>query len=138
MNVPTIDIQQTGANIKALRKAAGIKVKDVADMLGVSPQAVAKWQAGTALPTIATDSSVRNDIENTLILFRCNIPISRLCSANCGLDSYQSLKAECFIYSCKALVRKFTESVRKSNGRILLKGTNPSANVTISKVSDCS
>ena len=39
MNVPTIDIQQTGANIKALRKAAGIK-------------AVAKWQAGTALPTI--------------------------------------------------------------------------------------
>ena len=52
MNVPTIDIQQTGANIKALRKAAGIKVKDVADMLGVSPQAVAKWQAGTALPTI--------------------------------------------------------------------------------------
>lgn len=52
MNVPTNDIQQTGANIKALRKAAGIKVKDVADMLGVSPQAVAKWQAGTALPTI--------------------------------------------------------------------------------------
>ena len=27
-------------------------MKDVADMLGVSPQAVAKWQAGTALPTI--------------------------------------------------------------------------------------
>jgi transcriptional regulator with XRE-family HTH domain len=52
MNVPTIDIQKTGANIKTLRKAAGIKVKDVADMLGVSPQAVAKWQAGTALPTI--------------------------------------------------------------------------------------
>ena len=78
------------------------------------------------------------NFENTLILFRCNIPISRPCSANCGLDSYQSLKAECFIYSCKALVRKFTESVRKSNGRILLKGTNPSANVTISKVSDCS
>ena len=43
MNVP---------NIKALRKAAGIKVKDVADTLGVSTQAVAKWQAGTALPTI--------------------------------------------------------------------------------------
>lgn len=74
------------------------------------------------VPSFTTDSSVRNDIENTLILFRCNIPISRLCSANCGLDSYQSLK----------------ESVRKSNGRILLKGTNPSANVTISKVSDCS
>lgn len=52
MNVPTIDIAQTGANIKALRKAAGIKVKDVADTLGVSTQAVAKWQAGTALPTI--------------------------------------------------------------------------------------
>lgn len=52
MNVPTIDIQQTGANIKCLRKAAGIKVKDMADALGVSTQAVAKWQAGTAMPTI--------------------------------------------------------------------------------------
>ena len=52
MNVPTIDIQQTGANIKALRKAAAIKVKDMSDTLGVSTQAVAKWQAGTALPTI--------------------------------------------------------------------------------------
>lgn len=35
-----------------LRKAAGIKVKDMADTLGVSTQAVAKWQAGAALPTI--------------------------------------------------------------------------------------
>ena len=52
MNVPTIDIVQTGANIKALRKTAGIKVKDMANTLGVSTQAVAKWQAGTALPTI--------------------------------------------------------------------------------------
>ena len=60
MNVPTIDIVQTGANIKALRKAAGIKVKDVADTLrGSTPGGgkkqhigLAKWQAGTALPTI--------------------------------------------------------------------------------------
>ena len=52
MNVPVIDIQKTGANIKMMRKAAGIKVKDMADTLGVSPQAVAKWQTGTALPTI--------------------------------------------------------------------------------------
>lgn len=35
MTIPTIDIQQTGANIKTLRKAAGIKVKDIADTLGV-------------------------------------------------------------------------------------------------------
>ena len=52
MTIPTIDIQQTGANIKTLRKAAGIKVKDMADTLGVTPQAVAKWQAAAALPTI--------------------------------------------------------------------------------------
>lgn len=52
MTIPTIDIQQTGANIKTLRKAAGIKVKDMADALGVTQQAVAKWQAGAALPTI--------------------------------------------------------------------------------------
>lgn len=52
MTIPTIGIQQTGANIKTLRKAAGIKVKDIADTLGVSTQAVAKWQAGAALPTI--------------------------------------------------------------------------------------
>lgn len=48
MNVPTIDIQKTGANIKTLRKAAGIKVKDVADTLGVSTQGscqMASWNS---------------------------------------------------------------------------------------------
>lgn len=54
MNVPTIDIQQTGANIKALRKAAGIKVKDVADMLGVSPQAVANGKPEQRFPPSIT------------------------------------------------------------------------------------
>lgn len=67
MNVPTIDIQQTGANIKALRKAAGIKVKDVADTLGVSTQAVAKWQAGTALPTIDNHLVILAAMLNTKI-----------------------------------------------------------------------
>ena len=53
MNIPTIDLAQTGANIVTLRKAAGLTVADI-QMVFVfnSPQAIYKWQNGTALPTV--------------------------------------------------------------------------------------
>lgn len=68
MNVPTIDIVQTGANIKALRKAAGIKVKDVADTLGVSTQAVAKWQAGTIDNLVILAAMLNTKIDDILVI----------------------------------------------------------------------
>ena len=53
MNIPTIDMAQTGANIVNLRKAAGLTVADIHMVFGFnSPQAIYKWQNGTALPTV--------------------------------------------------------------------------------------
>ena len=53
MNIPTIDLAQTGANIVNLRKAAGLTVADILMVFGFnSPQAIYKWQNGTALPTV--------------------------------------------------------------------------------------
>jgi len=53
MAIPTIDMVRTGQNINRLRKAAGISVRDLQDVFGFgTPQAIYKWQHGTALPTI--------------------------------------------------------------------------------------
>ena len=53
MVIPTIDMVRTGQNINRLRKLAGVSVKDLQDVFGfATPQAIYKWQHGTALPTI--------------------------------------------------------------------------------------
>ena len=53
MNIPTVDLALTGANIVNLRKSAGLSVHDVQMVFGFnSQQAIYKWQHGTALPTI--------------------------------------------------------------------------------------
>lgn len=52
-NIPTIDMMMTGQNIVDLRRNAGLSVKDLQDIFGfATPQAIYKWQHGTALPTI--------------------------------------------------------------------------------------
>ena len=51
--MPTIDMVATGRNIMRLREAAGMTVKDVQNIFGfATPQAIYKWQHGTAMPTI--------------------------------------------------------------------------------------
>ena len=53
VDIPTIDLALTGANIMKLRKAAGLSVHDLQSSFGFnSPQAIYKWQNGTALPTV--------------------------------------------------------------------------------------
>ena len=53
MNIPTVDLALTGANIVNLRKDAGLSVHDLQMVFGFnSPQAIYKWQNGTALPTV--------------------------------------------------------------------------------------
>ena len=53
MAIPIIDMVRTGQNINRLRKLAGVSVKDLQDVFGfATPQAIYKWQRGTALPTI--------------------------------------------------------------------------------------
>ena len=50
---PTIDMTATGANIKALLKARGLKVADVQNTCGFNtPQAIFKWMRGDAMPSI--------------------------------------------------------------------------------------
>ena len=52
-NFPTIDMEGTGQNIMRLRIQNGFSVKDLQDVFGfATPQAIYKWQRGTALPTI--------------------------------------------------------------------------------------
>ena len=51
--IPVIDMTATGINITSLRLSAGLTVKDLQDIFGFStPQAIYKWQRGTALPTV--------------------------------------------------------------------------------------
>ena len=51
--VPVINMTATGKNIMRLRKNAGMTVKDLQDVFGFStPQAIYKWQRGTAMPTL--------------------------------------------------------------------------------------
>lgn len=52
-NIPAIDMVGTGQRISALREAAGLSVRDLQEIFGfATPQAIYKWQHGTALPTI--------------------------------------------------------------------------------------
>lgn len=51
--MPTINVAATGANITKMRKDAGLTVKDLQNIFGFgTPQAIYKWQNGTALPTV--------------------------------------------------------------------------------------
>lgn len=51
--LPVIDLKATGMNITSLRKAAGISVRELQEILGfTNPQAIYKWQHGECLPTI--------------------------------------------------------------------------------------
>ena len=51
MTIPAIDM--VGRNIMKLRKAAGLSVREMQNIFGfTTPQAIYKWQHGTAMPTI--------------------------------------------------------------------------------------
>ncbi len=49
----SIDLVETGKNIMRLREEKGLSVKDIQDVFGfATPQAIYKWQQGTALPSV--------------------------------------------------------------------------------------
>ncbi len=53
VTIPTIDMVKTGQHITELRIQAGLSVRQLQEIFGFStPQALYKWQHGTALPTI--------------------------------------------------------------------------------------
>ena len=52
-SIPVINMTATGNNIMRMRVSAGLTVRDIQDVFGFStPQAIYKWQRGTALPTV--------------------------------------------------------------------------------------
>ena len=51
--IPAIARVATGENIARLREEAGLTVKDLQNISGfATPQAIYKWQHGTAMPNI--------------------------------------------------------------------------------------
>ena len=53
MNLPVVNMKQTGQNITMLREQRGISVKQLQSMKGfATPQAIYKWQHGESLPTV--------------------------------------------------------------------------------------
>ena len=79
--MPTIDMEKTGQNIENLRKRAGLSVKDLQDVFGFgTPQAIYKWQHGTALPTIDNLVVLANvlgvKIDDILVITSMQISVS--------------------------------------------------------------
>ena len=57
MAIPSIDMEATGRNITRLRQQAGLTVRDLQEIFGfTTPQAIYKWQHGTAMPAFYTRS----------------------------------------------------------------------------------
>ncbi len=53
ITMPAIDMVATGRNIAKMRQNAGLTVKDLQIFFGfATPQAIYKWQHGTAMPNI--------------------------------------------------------------------------------------
>ncbi len=51
-NIPMVNMVATGARITELRKKNNITVKDIELTLGVTKNAVCKWQRGETMPSI--------------------------------------------------------------------------------------
>ena len=53
MSIPVINIVETGANIRRLRKQSNIAINSLCDIFGFNtPQAIYKWEQGRSLPTL--------------------------------------------------------------------------------------
>ena len=53
MNLPAVDVKQTGKNIDKLRIQHGLSIKDIQLILGfTTPNAIYTWVHGKSMPTI--------------------------------------------------------------------------------------
>lgn len=95
----TIDPAQTGRNIISLRMQKGLSVRDIQDVFGfATPQAIYKWQHGTAMPTIDNlvqlaallDVSIDDIVAKRIVPARNEIEKTR--------DSYQYDTDRGFLY----------------------------------------
>ena len=75
-NIPTVDLVATGKNIEKLRKEAGLSVKELQNIFGFgTPQAIYKWQHGTARPTVDNlvllSTIFKVSIDEILVMEQC-------------------------------------------------------------------
>ena len=61
-----LDLSTIGYQIQSLRKSKGYTQNQLGDMVGVSFQAVSKWERGEALPDIATFVILAEVLDTTL------------------------------------------------------------------------
>ena len=80
-DIPTINMIATGQKITDLRKASGMSVRDLQDVFGfATPQAIYKWQRGTAMPTldnlVALSVIFGVSIDEIIVLDECLYAVS--------------------------------------------------------------
>jgi len=82
-------------NIKSLRKAKGLTQEDVAEMLGVSPQSVSKWERGETYPDVTLLPSLAN-------LFKTSV------DAIIGMDKINDEQAKASVFTeAQKLLREY-------------------------------
>ncbi|MBQ1736279.1 MAG: helix-turn-helix transcriptional regulator [Lachnospiraceae bacterium] len=87
MEYPQINMVETGRNIRRLRKAQGITIRELQEFFGFdSPRAIYKWQKGETLP------SVDNLFALGVIL---NAPLESILSARKPIEKEQQTNVCC-------------------------------------------
>ncbi len=79
--IPAINMVATGQRITELRQASGMSVRELQDVfVFATPQAIYKWQRGTAMPTIdnlvALSVIFGVTIDDIIVLDECLYAIS--------------------------------------------------------------
>ena len=79
--IPAINMVATGQRITELREASGMSVRELQDVFGfATPQAIYKWQRGTAMPTIdnlvALSVIFGVQIDDIIVLDECLYAVS--------------------------------------------------------------
>ncbi len=86
---PVIDLPATGANIRRLRQAKGLSVRDLQQFFGFEePQAIYKWQRGQSLPTVDNlyALSALLDVPMNDILVAADLPEISICTMRGRLE----------------------------------------------------
>ena len=79
IRIPVIDMAATGRNIDRLRRDAGMTVRELQAVFGFgTPQAIYKWQHGTAMPTldnIVVLAAVLGVTVEDILVLRDDVPV---------------------------------------------------------------
>lgn len=117
-----------GKNIKKLRGERNITQQQLADAIGVSFQAVSKWECGTTLPDIAMLPAIANFFDVTIDeLFKPNMmayrnKAERLMSIyERDIENSDAFEAvfQLFVLAFEDLFFPLTDSTRSSSGIII-------------------